>query len=91
MLVAAHDNWTNTFTAGFVTLHANRGAAMRSMPVASLLVDPQVVKSYSRPHVSDDNPCSESQFKAIKCRPEFSQRFGCIDHARAHCKAFCAR
>ena len=49
MLVAAHDNWTNTFTAGFLTLHANRGAAMRSKPVASLLVDLEVVKSHSRP------------------------------------------
>ena len=43
-----------------LTLHADRGAAMRSKPVASLLLDLEVTKSHSRPHVSDDNPFSES-------------------------------
>ena len=70
--------------AGMLTLHADRGAAMRSKPVASLLVDLDVAKSHSRPHVSDDNPYSESQFKTMKYRPEFPQRFGCIEDARAH-------
>ncbi len=63
---------------------------MRSKPVASLLVDLDVAKSHSRPHVSDDNPYSESQFKTMKYRPEFPQRFGCIEHARSHCQAFFA-
>ncbi len=75
---------------GMLTLHADRGAAMRSKPVASLLVDLDVAKSHSRPHVSDDNPYSESQFKTMKYRPEFPQRFGCIEHARSHCQAFFA-
>ena len=75
---------------GMLTLHADRGAAMRSKPVASLLVDLDITKSHSRPHVSDDNPYSESQFKTMKYRPEFPQRFGCIEHARAHCQAFFA-
>ena len=75
---------------GMLTLHADRGAAMRSKPVASLLVDLQIIKSHSRPHVSDDNPYSESQFKTMKYRPEFPARFGCIEHARAHCQAFFA-
>ena len=75
---------------GMLTLHADRGAAMRSKPVASLLVDLDVAKSHSRPHVSDDNPYSESQFKTMKYRPEFPQRFGCIEDARAHCQAFFA-
>ena len=57
-------------------LHADRGAAMRSKPVASLLVDLDVAESHSRPHVSDDNPYSESQFKTMKYRPEFPERFG---------------
>ena len=74
--------------AGALTLHADRGAAMRSKPVASLLVDLDVAKSHSRPHVSDDNPYSESQFKTMKYRPDFPQRFGCIEDARAHCQVF---
>ena len=75
---------------GTLTLHADRGSAMRSKPVASLLVDLEVVKSHSRPHVSDDNPYSESQFKTMKYRPEFPARFSSIEHARAHCHAFFA-
>ena len=75
---------------GMLTLHADRGAAMRSKQVASLLVDLQFVKSPCRPHVSDDNPYSKSQFKTMKYRPEFAQRFGCIKHARSHCQAFFA-
>jgi putative transposase len=81
--VARHD-----VQPGVLTLHADRGAAMRSKPVASLLVDLDVAKSHSRPHVSDDNPYSESQFKTMKYRPEFPDRFGSIEHARAHCQAF---
>jgi len=75
---------------GMLTLHADRGASMRSKPVAALLVDLDVAKSHSRPHVSDDNPYSESQFKTMKYRPDFPARFGCIADARAHCQAFFA-
>ncbi|MCM2345750.1 MAG: DDE-type integrase/transposase/recombinase, partial [Acidovorax soli] len=56
---------------GMLTLHADRGAAMRSKPVAALLVELDITKSHSRPHVSDDNPYSESQFKTMKYRPDF--------------------
>lgn len=73
---------------GTLTLHADRGAAMRSKPVASLLVDLDVARSHSRPHVCDDNPYSESQFKTMKYRPDFPERFGCIEHARTHCQVF---
>jgi len=73
---------------GTLTLHADRGASMRSKPVAALLVDLDIAKSHSRPHVSDDNPYSESQFKTMKYRPDFPARFGCIEDARAHCRAF---
>ena len=83
--VARHD-----IEPGKLTLHADRGAAMRSKPVAALLVDLDVAKSHSRPHVSDDNPYSESQSKTLKYRPEFPERFGCIEDARAHCQAFFA-
>ncbi len=73
---------------GTLTLHADRGTSMRSKPVAALLVDLQVTKSHSRPHVSDDNPYSESQFKTLKYRPDFPERFGSIEDARAYCQQF---
>lgn len=81
--VARHD-----VLPGALTLHADRGASMRSKPVAALLVDLDIAKSHSRPHVSDDNPYSESQFKTMKYRPDFPARFGCIEDARAHCQVF---
>jgi putative transposase len=73
---------------GTLTLHADRGSSMRSKPVAALLVDLDVIKTHSRPHVSDDNPYSEAQFKTLKYRPDFPARFASIEHARAHCQAF---
>jgi putative transposase len=73
---------------GRLTLHADRGTSMRSKPVAALLVDLEVAKTHSRPHVSDDNPYSEAQFKTLKYRPDFPDRFGSIEDARAHCQAF---
>lgn len=75
---------------GQLTLHADRGAAMRSKLVADLLVDMGVVKSHSRPYTSDDNPYSEAQFKTMKYRPEFPERFDCLADARAFCQLFFA-
>jgi len=71
-----------------LTIHADRGAAMRSKRVADLLVKLEVTKSHSRPYCSNDNPYSESQFKTMKYRPEFPGRFGSLDEARIFCKAF---
>ena len=51
-----------------LTLHADRGSAMTSKPVALLLADLGVTKTHSRPHVSNDNPYSEAQFKTLKYR-----------------------
>jgi putative transposase len=67
---------------GQLTLHADRGSSMRSKPVALLLADLGVLKTHSRPHVSNDNPFSESQFRTMKYRPEFPERFGSVQHAR---------
>ena len=75
---------------GTLSLHADRGASMRSKPVASLLVDLDIIKSHSRPYTSDDNPYSEAQFKTLKYRPDFPERFGSIEDARAHCQTFFA-
>ncbi|HXQ64715.1 MAG TPA: DDE-type integrase/transposase/recombinase [Steroidobacteraceae bacterium] len=73
---------------GTLTLHADRGTSMRSKPVAALLIDLDVAKTHSRPHVSDDNPFSEAQFRTLKYRPDFPPRFGSIEDARLHCQAF---
>ncbi len=67
---------------GQLTLHADRGSAMTSKPVALLLSDLGVTKTHSRPYVSNDNPFSEAQFKTMKYRPEFPDRFGSIQDAR---------
>jgi putative transposase len=75
-------------TAGSLTIHADRGTSMTSKPVALMLADLGVTKTHSRPHVSDDNPYSESQFKTLKYRPEFPNRFGSIEDARAFCQRF---
>ena len=61
---------------------------MRSKCVAMLLSDLGVCKTHSRPHVSNDNPFSESQFKTLKYRPEFPDRFGGLEDARAFCVDF---
>ena len=71
-----------------LTIHADRGASMASKPVAFLLADLGVTKSHSRPHVSNDNPYSEAQFKTLKYRPEFPSRFGSFEDAHAHCTRF---
>lgn len=71
-----------------LTLHSDRGPAMKSHTVAQLLAALGVTKSHSRPHVSNDNPFSESQFKTLKYRPEFPDRFASFDEARAFCGEF---
>jgi putative transposase len=73
---------------GQLTLHADRGSSMKSKPVAQLLADLGVTKTHSRPHVSDDNPFSEAQFKTLKYRADFPERFGSLQDARAHCADF---
>lgn len=71
-----------------LTLHSDRGPSMKSGTVAQLLADLGVTKSHSRPHTSNDNPFSESQFKTLKYRPEFPGRFGSPQDARAFCRRF---
>ena len=73
---------------GQLTVHADRGPAMKSKVVALLLADLGVTKSHSRPHVSNDNPFSESQFKTMKYRPDFPERFGSIEDGRSFATDF---
>ena len=69
-------------------IHSDRGTSMTSKTVALLLADLSITKSLSRPHVSNDNPYSEAHFKTMKYRPEFPERFGCIEDARSFCQHF---
>jgi putative transposase len=71
-----------------LTIHADNGSSMASKPVAFLLADLGVTKTHSRPHTSNDNPYSEAQFRTLKYRPDFPDRFGCIEDARAFCQRF---
>ena len=68
---------------GELTIHADRGPSMIAKNVALLLSDLGVVKTHGRPHVSNDNPYSESHFKTLKYRPEFPERFGSLQDARS--------
>lgn len=68
---------------GQLTIHADRGSSMTSKPVALLMADLGVTKTHSRPHVSNDNPFSEAQFRTLKYRPEYPERFGCQPDARS--------
>ena len=74
--------------ASTLTIYADRGTSMISKPVAPILADLGVTKAHSRPHVSDDNPYSESQLKTLKYRPEFPDRFGPIEDSRAFYQHF---
>ncbi len=73
-----------------LTLHSDRGSPMRAKTTAELLVDLGVAASFSRPRVSNDNPFSEAQFKTLKYRPDFPERFDGIEQARTHLRGFFA-
>jgi putative transposase len=81
--IAKHDA-----VPGKITLHADRGAPMRSKLLAELLAKLDVVRSFSRPYTSNDNAFSESGFKTLKYHPSFPKKFhGDID-GRAFCKPY---
>ena len=69
-------------------IHSDRGPSMTSHSVTQLLISLGVTKSHSRPHVSNDNPFSESHFKTMKYRPEFPDRFGCHEDGLSFCRHF---
>ena len=71
-----------------LTLHADRGSVMRSKPVAFLLSDLGVTKTHTRPYTSNDNPYSEAQFKTLKYRPDYPDRFGSLMDARGWAQDF---
>ena len=71
---------------GQLTVHSDNGPSMTAKGVALLLADLGVTKSHSRPHVSNDNPYSEAQFKTLKYRPDFPEHLGSIEHGRSACQ-----
>jgi len=71
-----------------LTLHADRGPSMRTKSVAQLLADLGVTKTHSRPYTANDNPYSESQFKTMKYRPDFPERFDSLADARSWAREF---
>ena len=73
---------------GSLTLHQDRGAPMRAKTFAQTLADLGLTKTHSRPHVSDDNPFSEAQFKTLKYRPGFPGRFNGLPHTLTWCRDF---
>ena len=71
-----------------LVLHSDRGSAMTSQGTAQLLAQLGVLRSLSRPRVSNDNPFSEAQFKTLKYHPGFPKRFGSLEDSRAFCRSF---
>jgi putative transposase len=71
-----------------LTIHSDRGGPMKSKAVAHLLSDLGVTKTHARPYTSNDNPFSEAQFKTVKYRPDFPDRFGSSQDARAWARPF---
>jgi len=71
-----------------LTIHSDRGPSMTSKCVAQLLADLGVTRSLSRPHVPNDNPFSESQFKTVKYHPKFPERFGSTEDSRGYLRSF---
>ncbi|GAA2655328.1 hypothetical protein Adu01nite_91110 [Paractinoplanes durhamensis] len=86
----AEDFITGVFAVHGVpqVVHADQGTSMTSKKVADLIADLHVLRSHSRPHVSNDNPYSEAAFKTVKYHPSFPGRFGSIQDARAFCDTF---
>ncbi len=70
------------------TVHADRGTSMTSKTVAMLLVDLGITRTHSRPHVSNDNPFSEAQFKTLKYVPDFPHHFDSLVEAQVFCDGF---
>ncbi len=73
---------------GQLTVHADRGAPMKSKSVKQLLSDLEVRTSHSRPRVSNDNPFSEAGFKTMKYSPDFPARFASFEEAEAFCREY---
>jgi putative transposase len=73
---------------GQVAVHSDRGPEMIAQSVCDLLDSLAVMRSLSRPHVSDDNPYSEAQFKTLKYHRDFPERFGSLEDGKGFFRGF---
>jgi transposase InsO family protein len=73
---------------GQLIIHADNGGPMTAKTINQLFIDLDIAESHSRPHVSDDNPYSEAQFKTLKYRPDFPVCFETLEAAIAWARAF---
>ncbi len=73
---------------GSLTIHADRGPVPKGKTVKRLLQDLDIIRSFSRPRVSNDNPFSEAEFRTMKYGRTYPNRFNGYDHAREFCRAF---
>lgn len=74
---------------GCLVLHADNGGPMKGSTMLSTLQRLGVVASFSRPHVSDDNPYSEALFRTLKYRPGYPSRpFATIEAAHTWVDGF---
>jgi len=79
---------THPSTAGSLAVHQDRGSPMTSRNFIDLLAEFKIDASHSRPRVSNDNACSEAQFKTLKTQPDYPRRFTDTNHARSWCGDF---
>jgi transposase InsO family protein len=73
---------------GQLTVHADRGAPMKSQSVSDLLEKLGVDRSHGRPRVSNDNPYSEAGFRTLKYSVDFPGRFESLPGAEAFCQPY---
>lgn len=71
-----------------LTLHQDRGMPMTAHCYLDLLGELAITASHSRPRVSNDNAMSESQFKTMKCQPDYPRRFENYEHAMRWCEEY---
>lgn len=71
-----------------LTVHADRGGPMKAKSLALFLSDLGATKTHSRPYVPNDNPYSEAQFKTMKYRPDYPDRFGSLEDVRSWARSF---
>jgi putative transposase len=73
---------------GQLTAHSDRGSIQVAKTIGDLYEDLGIIRSLSRPRVSNDNPFSESQFKTTKYWADYPERFDGFNHANSWCATF---
>ena len=76
---------------GQLTAHSDRGSIQIAKTLHDLYEELGIVRSLSRPRVSNDNAFSESQFKTTKYASDYPSRFASFAHATTWCDRFFPR